>query len=120
MIWLSAGREMSCGSTFRFSNSESCADAGAATAMIAVHPNAATFDVRTSVAERFERLAGRRDPRDSKTIIRRDRGPQPGTRSGGQSAYKPTYKPTYKPNFKPSFKQSFKQSYTSGPRDQRS
>ncbi len=43
---------------------------------IAIHPNASTFDVRADVAERFERLAGRRDPRDPQTHIRRDRGPQ--------------------------------------------
>jgi hypothetical protein len=46
---------------------------GAAIGSIAVHPNASTFDVRSDVAERFERLAGRRDPRDPKTRIRRDR-----------------------------------------------
>ena len=42
---------------------------------IAIHPNAATFDVHSEVAERFERLAGRRDSRDPQTFIRRDRGP---------------------------------------------
>ncbi len=42
---------------------------------IAIHPNAATFDVHSEVAERFERLAGRRDARDPQTFIRRDRGP---------------------------------------------
>lgn len=46
---------------------------GVAIGSIAVHPNASTFDVRSDVAERFERLAGRRDPRDPKTRIRRDR-----------------------------------------------
>ncbi len=39
---------------------------------IAIHPNASTFDIRKEVAERFERLAGKRDPRDPKTRIRRD------------------------------------------------
>jgi ATP-dependent RNA helicase DeaD len=47
---------------------------------IAIHPNASTFDVNGAVAERFERLAGRRDARDPKTHIRRDRGPQSGPR----------------------------------------
>ena len=42
---------------------------------IAIHPNASTFDVRVEVAERFEVLAGRRDPRDPDVVIRRDRGP---------------------------------------------
>lgn len=42
---------------------------------IAIHPNASTFDVRREVAERFEHLASRRDPRDPQTRIRRDRGP---------------------------------------------
>lgn len=42
---------------------------------IAIHPNATTFDVHSEVAERFERLAGRRDQRDPQTFIRRDRGP---------------------------------------------
>jgi ATP-dependent RNA helicase DeaD len=42
---------------------------------IAIHPNASTFDVAADVAERFEELAGRRDPRDPRTLIRRDRGP---------------------------------------------
>jgi ATP-dependent RNA helicase DeaD len=49
---------------------------------IAVHPNASTFDVNIGVAERFERLAGRRDPRDPQIRIRRDRGPQAGSKSG--------------------------------------
>ena len=48
---------------------------------IAVHPNASTFDVHSNVAERFEELASRRDRRDPKTMIRRDRGPRP---SGGR------------------------------------
>ncbi len=43
---------------------------------IAIHPNASTFDVHVDVAEQFERLAGRRDPRDPQTLIRRDRGPR--------------------------------------------
>ena len=47
---------------------------------IAVHPNASTFDVHKSVAERFEQLAGRRDPRDPQTLIRLDRGPKPTQR----------------------------------------
>jgi ATP-dependent RNA helicase DeaD len=47
---------------------------------IAIHPNATTFDVRREVAEHFERLAARRDPRDRQTLIRRDRGPQTGAR----------------------------------------
>ncbi len=42
---------------------------------IAVHPNACTFDVAEDVAVHFERMAGRRDPRDPNVIIRRDRGP---------------------------------------------
>ena len=42
---------------------------------IAIHPNASTFDVSADIAERFEELAGRRDPRDPRTLIRRDRGP---------------------------------------------
>jgi ATP-dependent RNA helicase DeaD len=54
---------------------------------IAIHPNASTFDVRASLAESFERLAGRRDPRDPRTLIRRDRGPRNGgtarSRQGG-------------------------------------
>ena len=49
---------------------------GADIGSIAVHPNASTFDVRAAVAERFERLAGRRDAREPRTHIRRDRGPQ--------------------------------------------
>jgi ATP-dependent RNA helicase DeaD len=49
---------------------------------IAIHPNATTFDVSTRVAERFERLAGRRDPREPQTLIRRDRGPKPGSVKG--------------------------------------
>lgn len=49
---------------------------GADIGSIAIHPNAATFDVAADVAEKFARLAGRRDPRDPKTMIRRDRGPQ--------------------------------------------
>ena len=53
---------------------------GADIGSIAIHPNAATFDVAGDVSEKFERLAGRRDPRDPKTMIRRDRGPQ-GPRS---------------------------------------
>jgi len=32
--------------------------------------------VRAEVAERFERLVSRRDPRDPRTRIRRDRGPK--------------------------------------------
>jgi ATP-dependent RNA helicase DeaD len=48
---------------------------------IAVHPNASTFDVSSDVAERFERLAGRRDPRDPKTRIHRDRNPRAQARS---------------------------------------
>jgi len=44
---------------------------------IAIHPNASTFDVRPEVAEKFERNAGRRDARDSRSMIRRDRGPVP-------------------------------------------
>ena len=48
---------------------------GAHIGSIAIHPNASTFDVRADVAERFERLASRRDPRDPQTLIRRDRGP---------------------------------------------
>jgi len=47
---------------------------GADIGSIAVHPNASTFDVRAPVVERFERLAQRRDPRDPRTRIRRDRG----------------------------------------------
>ena len=43
---------------------------------ISIHPNASTFDVRAEVAERFERLASRRDPRDPHTRIRKDRGPR--------------------------------------------
>ena len=43
---------------------------------IAIHPNAATFDVQEDVARRFEFLAGRRDPRDPQIVIRPDRGPQ--------------------------------------------
>lgn len=43
---------------------------------IAIHPNASTFDVSAAVAENFERLASRRDARDPKTHIRRDRGPR--------------------------------------------
>ena len=42
---------------------------------IAIHPNASTFDVQEEVAKHFERCAGRRDPRDSGVVIRRDRGP---------------------------------------------
>jgi len=48
---------------------------------IAIHPNASTFDVAADVAERFEELAGRRDPRDPRTLIRRDRGPVDGRRA---------------------------------------
>ena len=48
---------------------------GADIGSIAIHPNASTFDVDARVAERFERLAGRKDPRDPRTRIRRDRGP---------------------------------------------
>ena len=44
---------------------------------IAIHPNASTFDVNADVAQQFERLAGRRDPRDPETLIRLDRGPKP-------------------------------------------
>ena len=51
---------------------------GADIGSIAIHPNASTFDVRAGAAERFERLAGRRDPRDPRTRIRRDRGPGVG------------------------------------------
>ena len=43
---------------------------------IAIHPNASTFDVRAQVAERFERVAGRRDARDPQSRIRLDRGPR--------------------------------------------
>ncbi len=53
---------------------------GACIGSIAIHPNASTFDVRADVAERFEHLAGRHDPRDPQVLIRRDRGPQPGAR----------------------------------------
>lgn len=54
---------------------------------IAIHPNATTFDVRTEVADKFEHLAGRRDTREPKTLIRRDRGPRaPG---GGGGSYRP-------------------------------
>jgi ATP-dependent RNA helicase DeaD len=53
---------------------------GADVGSIAVHPNASTFDVRAEVVERFERLAQRRDPRDPRTLIRRDRGPNAGRR----------------------------------------
>ncbi len=49
---------------------------------IAIHPNASTFDVDGSVAARFEELTARRDPRDTQTFIRRDRGPS-GGREGG-------------------------------------
>ncbi|MHC4375060.1 MAG: helicase-related protein, partial [Planctomycetota bacterium] len=42
---------------------------------IAIHPNASTFDVSGDIAEKFERDAGRRDARDPKVMIRRDRGP---------------------------------------------
>jgi ATP-dependent RNA helicase DeaD len=48
---------------------------------IAIHPNACTFDVQEEVAMHFERCAGRRDPRDSKVVIRRDRGPGQAPRS---------------------------------------
>ena len=48
---------------------------GADIGSIAIHPNASTFDVAADVAERFADLAGRRDPRDPRTLIRRDRGP---------------------------------------------
>lgn len=50
---------------------------------IAIHPNAATFDVSPEVAEGFETGAGRRDPRDPSVMIRRDRGPVQGGSSGG-------------------------------------
>ncbi|QDU84670.1 ATP-dependent RNA helicase DeaD [Planctomycetes bacterium Pla163] len=40
---------------------------------IAIHPNASTFDVNADVAARFEEQAGRRDPRDPRIMIRRDR-----------------------------------------------
>lgn len=50
---------------------------------IAVHPNAATFDVSPEVAEAFEVGAGRRDPRDPNVMIRRDRGPVQGGSRGG-------------------------------------
>lgn len=46
---------------------------------IAIHPNASTFDVSAQVAERFERLASRRDPRDPRTRIRRDRSVMPSS-----------------------------------------
>jgi ATP-dependent RNA helicase DeaD len=42
---------------------------------IAIHPNASTFDVSGDIAEDFERNASRRDARDPKVLIRRDRGP---------------------------------------------
>lgn len=54
---------------------------GADVGSIAIHPNACTFDVRAEVAAEFERHAGRRDPRDRNTMIRRDRGPLPGPRA---------------------------------------
>jgi ATP-dependent RNA helicase DeaD len=60
---------------------------------IAIHPNASTFDVRPDVAERFERLAGRRDARDPKTRIRRDRGPQPSHQAGPRNQTAPRYRP---------------------------
>jgi ATP-dependent RNA helicase DeaD len=59
---------------------------GSAVGSIAVHPNASTFDVRSDLAERFERLAGRRDPRDPKTRIRRDRALEGTTRSTGRKS----------------------------------
>ena len=55
---------------------------GANVGPIAIHPNASTFDVMNDVAERFERLAGRRDPRDPNIMIRRDRGPVGPPRGG--------------------------------------
>ncbi len=51
---------------------------GADVGSIAIHANASTFDVNAAVAERFELLAGRRDARDPKTRIRRDRDSRPG------------------------------------------
>jgi len=57
---------------------------------IAVHPNACTFDVQDEVASHFERNAGRRDPRDPKVVIRRDRGPVQGARGArrGRGGYR--------------------------------
>ena len=67
---------------------------------IAIHPNASTFDVSAEVAERFERLAGRRDPRDPKTMIRRDRGPQSGSGAGPRRGSSFHGKPGSKPGSK--------------------
>ncbi len=50
---------------------------GSSIGSIAIHPNASTFDVSAEVAESFERLAGRRDSRDPRQVIRRDRGIRP-------------------------------------------
>jgi ATP-dependent RNA helicase DeaD len=57
---------------------------------IAVHPNACTFDVQEEVAMHFERCAGRRDPRDSKVVIRRDRSPGQAPRGArrGRGGYR--------------------------------
>jgi ATP-dependent RNA helicase DeaD len=57
---------------------------------IAIHPNACTFDVQEEVAMHFERCAGRRDPRDSKVVIRRDRGPGQAPRGArrGRGGYR--------------------------------
>ena len=61
---------------------------GATIGAISVHPNATTFDVSAEVAEEFEAKAGRRDPRDPHSMIRRDRGPggprRRGSRRGGR------------------------------------
>ena len=55
---------------------------GATIGAISVHPNATTFDVSAEVAEDFEAKAGRRDPRDPHSMIRRDRGPGGPRRRG--------------------------------------
>ena len=55
---------------------------GATIGAFSVHPNATTFDVSAEVAEEFEAKAGRRDPRDPHSMIRRDRGPGGPRRRG--------------------------------------
>ena len=54
---------------------------GTAIGSIAIHPNATTFDVQADMAQHFEYLAGRRDPRDPQVRIRLDRGPQADSQS---------------------------------------
>ena len=71
---------------------------------IAIHPNASTFDVRSAVAEEFERNAGRKDSRDPNVVIRPDRGPRPEGRPGKGGG--PRKKFGHKKGFAPRFKKA--------------